>query len=88
MISRLVPHPLYLPHDLRAERTSIPPEIVRRPYSRLSLYPSRVQRISRLPVYVVAHHRKAQRQLLSLEVLSQRQNGVVLRDCGTERAEF
>jgi len=41
-----------------------------------------------LPVDVVAHHDKARGQLLCLEVLCQRQGGVVLRHCGAEEAEF
>ena len=36
MIPHLMPHALYLLHDLRTKSTSIPPEIVRRPYSRLA----------------------------------------------------
>src|SRR5660397_59456 len=82
MIPHLMPHPLYLPHDPRTKRTSIPPEIIRRPYSRLCFYPRRKKRIIRLPVDVVAHHGKTRWQILSLEVLCKSQGGVVLRHTG------
>ncbi len=81
MISHLVPPPISLPHDLRTKSASIPPEIIRRPYAGLCLYPRRGKRILRLPVDIVAHHGKARRQILSLEVLCQRQGGVMLRHC-------
>src|SRR5659263_128423 len=77
-----VPPPFSLLHDPRTKSTSIPPEIIRRPYSRLSFYPRRKKRILRLPVDVVAHHGKTHWQILSLEVLCKSQDGVVLRHTG------
>ncbi len=47
-----------------------------------------VQRAHGLPVDVVAHHRKARGQVLCLEVLCQRQGGVMLRYAVAEGAEF
>ena len=83
-----VPPPLSVFHDPRTKRTSIPPEIIRRPYSRLSFYPRRIKRVPRLPVDIVAHHGKARWEILSLEELCKSQDGVVLRHGGAEGAEF